>query len=516
MPAASTQALENLLVSGQLLSSTLELAELLTTVLRLSTEVVDSETASILLFDESTQELYFEIALGLGEAASKIRLPLGKGIAGSVALDRKPLIINDVRADKRWSPAMDKQSGFKTRSILAVPMLMRGRLIGVLEAINKKTGGFDEADQEHFSAFASQVSVAVENARLFASLREERFRLQTIFSQMTDPAILTDVLGRVLLANPAAAAYLGTDLNSLADVRDLKFSPKWPALVSKPDVVQTFELSREAPKRLALAGKATRVELTAPSGSVAPEPGWLLVLRDVTEDRLKEKLKRTFLSLISHKLKTPLAAIIGYSDILKQTVAGKSQDPMALKAVDSVGVQSRKLSDLVDKLLKYVNLEDNEFSPGAAPCPVDDVVQDAVTSLSKWLTEEKAAVDFKPCKLTVVADRTQLSEAVRNLIENGVRFDSKGKKVSVTAAKKDGEIQIVVSDKGPGIPPEEKKRIFEEFHQIEDSFTGQIHGWGLGLAFCKKVAERHGGRLLLESALGKGTTVTICLPAEGA
>src|ERR1700722_1253175 len=169
MVSRDAQRLELLLEVARLLSSKLELSELLTTVLELASKVVDAETASLLLLDEATQELYFDVALGLGEEASKVRLKLGQGVAGAVAQSRKPETINDVRADPRWSPKMDEQTGFVTRSILAAPILLKGRLLGVIEAINRRGGPFEAGDTEAFEAFASQAGVAIDNARLFAS-----------------------------------------------------------------------------------------------------------------------------------------------------------------------------------------------------------------------------------------------------------------------------------------------------------------------------------------------------------
>src|SRR4051812_19836247 len=116
--AQTQEALETLLEVGRLLSSKLDLPELLQTVLELAARVVDAESASLLLVDEKTGELYFDVALGLSEAASKVRLRPGQGIAGSVAKTLKPEIINDAPKDPRWSPAMDDMTGFKTRSIL--------------------------------------------------------------------------------------------------------------------------------------------------------------------------------------------------------------------------------------------------------------------------------------------------------------------------------------------------------------------------------------------------------------
>ena len=137
MSQAERQAehFELLLEVGRLLSSKIELDELLTSVMQLAARVVDAETASLLLVDEATNELYFHVALGLDPNLAKVRLKMGVGIAGATAQSAEPMIINDVRKDPRWSSKMDKDSGFVTRSILAAPILLKGRCIGVVEAI---------------------------------------------------------------------------------------------------------------------------------------------------------------------------------------------------------------------------------------------------------------------------------------------------------------------------------------------------------------------------------------------
>src|SRR5208282_148141 len=136
MPKNPQESLQMLLEACMLLSSKLDLPDLLKAILSLASRVVKAETASLLLLDPAAQELYFDVALGLDPEVSKIRLKLGQGIAGTVAQSGKPSIINDVRADPRWSSTVDKQSGFQTRSILAVPMTLKGKLVGVVEAIN--------------------------------------------------------------------------------------------------------------------------------------------------------------------------------------------------------------------------------------------------------------------------------------------------------------------------------------------------------------------------------------------
>ncbi|MDE2039680.1 MAG: GAF domain-containing protein [Elusimicrobia bacterium] len=508
--AQTEEALELLLEVGRLLSSKLDLSELLRTVLELASRVVDAETASVLLLDDKTQELYFAQALGLGDAAAKVRLRLGEGIAGTVAKTLQPEIINEVGSDPRWSAQTDAASGFKTRSILAVPMRVKGRLLGVVEAINKSGGPFSKADLRTLEGFAAQAAVAIDNARLFSSLTEERFKLGTIFTEMSDAAVLADPRGDILMANPAARQLLGlgeepTSLRRAFEPLVLK--PALPALLSGGVTESAFEARRKKPTALTLSGRATRIEV-----------GWLLILRDVTEESRKEDLKRTFLSLISHKLKTPLASITGYAEVLQDELAAVSSKPIFPKAVGAISQQGRKLSALVDKLLLYTKLESSDWTPELRPCALDDAVDAALKQLQEWLSETGADISReRPDEaLPILADEDALIAAVKNLVENAVKFDAKPRKRVVVRTLREGnDAALRVKDNGCGIPPEEQRRVFSRFHQVERYFTGQVDGWGLGLPYVKKVVDSHGGSVELRSTPARGTTVTVRLPLRG-
>jgi signal transduction histidine kinase len=492
--------LELLLEANRLLSSKLDLGELLRTVIELSARVVGAESASLLLLDEKTNELYFDVALGLGDKASSLRLPLGQGIAGAVAASRQAEIINDVRRDRRWSPKMDEQSGFVTRSILALPMERQGRLFGVVEAINKREGGFTQADVRALAAFGSQAAIAIDNARLFSSLKDEKHKLDTVFTQMTDGAILATAKGEILLSNDAAGKFfgVGTGLTSLpAALKGMTVSPSLGEIMRANQPVSEFTVTRELPKKLVLHGRAITVA-----------QGWLCLFRDVTDEDRKEGLKRTFLSLISHKLKTPLAAVIGFADLLAMDAQGTQK-----KAADTIATQGRKLSVLVDKLLRFTTLEGGKELELKATS-VDDVVASALKSLDGYLKESGGRVEHVSCGLTVLGNSEHLSDVIKNLVENAVKFDTKPeKRVKVWAERRENRVETHVQDSGPGIPPEDQDRIFSQFHQVEADFTGQVDGWGLGLPFCRKVVELHGGQIRLLSKLGEGTTFTISLPA---
>jgi GAF domain-containing protein len=165
--------LERLLEISSLLNSTLKLDELLAAIMGSATELTGAETSSLLLLDEEAGELSVEVATGApGEAVARERVPAGRGIAGWVVEHGEPVVIGDPKADERFYGGIDEKTGFETRSILAVPMTTRERTIGVIEAINKRAGAFDERDTKLATALANHAAIAIENAQLYARLAD--------------------------------------------------------------------------------------------------------------------------------------------------------------------------------------------------------------------------------------------------------------------------------------------------------------------------------------------------------
>ena len=156
------------------LNSLLSLPELLAAIMKTATGLMGAETSSILLLDEATNELTFEVATGDPAAeVAQMRVPGDRGVAGWVLKNKTAAVVNDVQKDERFYGQIDRASGFTTRSMLAVPLAIRGRVIGVVEMINKRDGGgFTDRDQEVASAFAAQAAVAIENARLYLKLAD--------------------------------------------------------------------------------------------------------------------------------------------------------------------------------------------------------------------------------------------------------------------------------------------------------------------------------------------------------
>lgn len=521
MAAFSPEDFELLLKANRTLASTLDLDALLRAVMEMAGQVVKAEAASLLLLDEKTNELIFYVALGsAGGRIKEVRLGAGEGLAGWVAQHREPAVVNDVKNDPRWSGKGDARSDFITRQIIAVPLITKGRLIGVVEAINHRDGSpFTPADVQIFEAFASQSAVAIENARLFAEVKGEKEKLSTIFAEMSDGAVLLDGEGRVRLMNHAAGRLFDADPaqalgKTIPEIADAFMSvPPLGMMAGRKDPSATVELKRKEGKAYYLSCVFNRLD-----GTDHNAMSDLLIARDVTDARKEELLKRNFLSLVSHKLKTPLVTISGYTPLLLED--GGNLSEFQVKALQTIKTQGLYLSSLVDKLISFSLVESETLDLVKRPASLKTLLDEALLHMKTYLDTHGAQVTMDPgfvglAPIAVDVERTR--EVLRNLIENAVKFNpEKVRRVRVSAETSGGFVRVAIKDDGPGIPPEEQEHIFQKFYQIEDSFTGQVEGAGLGLALVRRIMEAHGGQATVSSALGKGSTFFITFPLAGA
>ena len=179
------------------INSILDLDPLLNVVMNNATEVMKAEVSSVLLLDEDKKELIFRIALGeKGEKVKKIKLKVGEGIAGWVAKTGKPIIVNDVKNEPRFNQAVDRKTGFKTRSILCVPLYSKEKIIGVIQVINKKDHlPFTKENEELLNTFACHAAIAIENAKLYENIREEE-RKRGIYQRFLSPQIVDEIMNK--------------------------------------------------------------------------------------------------------------------------------------------------------------------------------------------------------------------------------------------------------------------------------------------------------------------------------
>lgn len=233
------------------------------------------------------------------------------------------------------------------------------------------------------------------------------------------------------------------------------------------------------------------------------------------------------LSLVSHKLKTPLSIINGYSETILSTVQPGEMSNFNIKALEDINKQGEKLSVLVDKLVRFANISDllphdlekkdvnvrKIFSEASSKCVLRD---DSITvNASDTTIKKKAPTIEVKCdnNTTIYADGTLLAIAVEELVDNAIRFNNNvSKKIRLFYYQDHDKDVLAVADNGVGIREEHITKIFHKFYQIDDFFTGQIEGWGLGLALVKRIMNLHGGSITVRSQYGIGTIISLVFP----
>jgi signal transduction histidine kinase len=222
--------------------------------------------------------------------------------------------------------------------------------------------------------------------------------------------------------------------------------------------------------------------------------------------------KSQFVANMSHELRTPLAAILGYAELMQEGF----YEPLGKKSTDAltrIRSNGKHLLGLINTVLDIAKIESGQFSLNLGEYAIESVVETVRGATESLAETKKLALKTDVAKKLPVGlgDEQRLTQVLLNLVGNAIKFTDAGE-VRITATATDGHFTVAVTDTGPGIPPQELNRVFEQFHQIDNSNTKAKGGTGLGLAIAKQIVEMHGGRIWVESTLGQGATFQMQLP----
>lgn len=286
------------------------------------------------------------------------------------------------------------------------------------------------------------------------------------------------------------------------------------------------DLVADAVQRTVVSSEPVDVELAGAANPAADEQSVIhavaqpltdeLVLVSVSDEsasRRVETIRRDFVANVSHELKTPVGAM----GLLAEAVLDGSDDPESVRHFAAkMLTESTRLANLVNELIALSRLQGGLAVQDMAVVEIDAVVVEAIGRLAT--RAETAGIEVvadAPSGLLVRGDRTLLVTALANLIDNAISYSGTGTFVSITRARRDGFVEISVTDRGIGIAPEHQKRVFERFFRVDPARSRVTGGTGLGLAIVKHVAANHGGQATLWSRVGTGTTFTLRLPSLG-
>jgi two-component system phosphate regulon sensor histidine kinase PhoR len=346
-------------------------------------------------------------------------------------------------------------------------------------------------------------------ATTLGQLRAERDLQGRILEAMQEGVVVVDRDGRIVLVNPALRSMLLVGAEAVG-----KLLIETVRHAQLEDLVEDARASSGAvPVELELPGLKPRRVLVHASPLSGDDEGLLFVFVDVTEVRRLESLRRDFVANASHELRTPVAAVRSATETLR---SGALDDPgAAIRCVDIIERNAMRLQSLVEDMLELSKLESNEFKLKRERVELGSVVP-LVLALFRERAEKKGVrltAELPPEASAVEGDPRALEHVLSNLVDNAVKYCPPGTRVVVSAAKLDEErVRLVVSDTGPGIPPEHLPRVFERFYRVDAGRSRELGGTGLGLSIVKHMVEAMRGKVAVESEVGRGSTFTVSLP----
>ncbi len=496
------------------------------------------DAGSLLMLDEETGELVFVMTLERGqEKLVGLRVPPGAGIVGDVARTQQYAIVHNPAQDPRFYRDVSDGIGYTVHSILCVPIVVKGRTIGVIELLNKRNGYFTEEEAIHLTRMAATIGIALENARLFQQVSTVRDRFEAIVNSTSDGILMADMRGVIVASNVVAArlfrrsreALFGCRLDDLiAELMARAHEISEPAWLNdgSPYRVIEFELP-DGPDRYL---RHTIVPVRDVAGM---QIGRLALFENIDKERELARLREDYTGMLIHDLRAPLTAIMN-GIMMVQRGLGGPVSPQQRELLEIAYKGSQELLEMVNTLLDISKMEQGRMSLNLEPLSPYALVDEAVERLTTYAQQRQIiltqdlAVGLPP----IEADREKIVRVLQNLIDNAIKFSPAGSEVVIgarcltQAAETSGnhpDIPLTlpplaagtwliywIQDKGPGIPPQYHTRIFEKFGQVQQH---RSRGTGLGLTFCKLAVEAHQGQIWLRSREGEGSIFAFALPA---
>lgn len=391
--------------------------------------------------------------------------------------------------------------------LISIPLRWKNKLMGVFWVAYDDRTNINEDELAYFDDLTQKAAVAIINAKAFDESLATRKRLESVLTKLDDPVVIADKNGMVIYLNDAAGDLpcadkrqgLGEPIGSLFDDEDLL------SLFAEAE-------SQSQSKELQFGNGNTYHVTINPITIDEHQMGLACVFKDITHFRQQDTLKTEFVTTVSHELRSPLTLIHGYAKILRLTGnLNEQQDTYIGNIIDGVD----EMKSLVQNLLDLGRLDAGDALE-VEEIAVGEIVRKVMESMGAHAKQKNIEIDVSLPEepIFIEVDITFLTQALKNLVDNAIKFTKSGGDVQVLVRKQENSIVFTIQDYGPGIAPLDQRKIFKRFFRSDTQVSQeQRSGSGLGLAIVKSIAERHGGKVWFESKLGKGSTFYLQIPA---
>ena len=496
------------------ISYTLDIHQILEMIMGSLHRLIDYDIFASLLIEGGKGELIIESCHSVDEKFLQVVKTNLAGVANSLL--GQDVKVEDLRVTlrKEKSFRLGEQVKGELESFLNVPLVIDNVPTGILHISSFRKNAFSQDDIRILHTIADQVASSYKKLKELIS--KEKRKIESMVESMAEGVIMTDENESLLVLNPAAKGMLGiSSIDSMTDegiwnyFRKLKLGKLYQKLSDQEGngvVAEDVDLDEPKPVTLRVTSSPVRNHLGERLGVVT-------ILRDITKEKEIDRMKSDFISFVSHELRTPLTIVKGFVTIMLDDASGRFTREQK-EQLSYINESIDRLSRIISNLLDISKIEAGKLRLQKESIDVVSLIKKVLRSFGIYAKSKRVKLEtsFDSNLPRVLADSDRLTQVLTNLIDNAIKFSNKNAEVFIEA--KDGKdvIEVSVADSGIGISSEDFNRIFNKFQRVEKGVSAKLRGTGLGLPISKEIIQLHGGKIWVESEVGKGSKFTFTLP----
>ncbi len=419
---------------------------------------------------------------------------------------------------------LNKVASYTTTRLTGVglPLIAQNRVIGVIYIFRNAPNLFSNNDRSLLSSFADQAAIAVQNAQLYQMVNNEKQRTEAIINSVADGMLVLTPCLSIQECNPALSRMLTLnkdEILSFSHSQIIQWATPPQGITLEKAVRLGWPLTPNA--QLYIEGDVIRKNEATPlpigityAPIISKENTLVSIVasvRDITHFRKLDEMKSTFISIVSHELKTPVALIKGYVSTLRREDVRWEQD-IVQDSLQVIEEEADHLTVMIEDLLDATRLQAGKLRITRIDSQIKQLVEHAAEKLQTQTLKHTLKVEFPDSFPIIMADEKRIEQVITNLVSNSIKY-APGGDIIISGRVQPDQVIICVSDQGPGIAPQDMPHIFDRFYRSPE-MAKSTKGTGLGLYLSKAIIEAHGGQIWVTNENGRGAKICFSLPGN--